>query len=29
VNGGELREYVVDVYGEDGLPFNPRFGNGQ
>ena len=28
MNGGELREYVVDVYGEDGLPFNTRFGNG-
>ncbi len=24
----ELREYLVDVYGEDGLPFNTRFGNG-
>ena len=24
----EVREYVVDVYGEDGLPFNTRFGNG-
>ena len=24
----ELREYLIDVYGEDGLPFNTRFGNG-
>jgi len=24
----ELREYLVDVYGENGLPFNTRFGNG-
>jgi len=24
----ELREYLVDVYGEDGLPFDTRFGNG-
>jgi len=24
----ELREYLVDIYGEDGLPFNTRFGNG-
>ena len=24
----ELREYLVDVYGEDGLPFNTCFGNG-
>jgi len=24
----ELREYLVDVYGEDGLPFNTRYGNG-
>jgi alpha-ketoglutarate-dependent taurine dioxygenase len=24
----ELREYLVDVYGQDGLPFNTRFGNG-
>jgi hypothetical protein len=24
----ELREYLVDVYGDDGLPFNTRFGNG-
>src|SRR5213594_998299 len=24
----ELREYLVDLYGEDGLPFNTRFGNG-
>ena len=22
------REYLVDVYGDDGLPFNTRFGNG-
>ena len=27
-NDPELREYLVDVYGEDGLPFNTRFGNG-
>ena len=26
--GPELREYLVEVYGEDGLPFNTRFGNG-
>jgi len=26
--GAEVREYLVDVYGEDGLPFNTRFGNG-
>jgi hypothetical protein len=25
----EVREYLVDVYGEDGLPFNTRFGNGE
>src|SRR3989449_633104 len=25
---GEVREYLVDIYGEDGLPFNTRFGNG-
>lgn len=25
----EIREYLVDVYGEDGLPFNTRFGNGE
>src|SRR6266436_5234598 len=24
----EVREYLVDVYREDGLPFNTRFGNG-
>jgi alpha-ketoglutarate-dependent taurine dioxygenase len=24
----ELHEYLVEVYGEDGLPFNTRFGNG-
>jgi alpha-ketoglutarate-dependent taurine dioxygenase len=24
----ELREYLVDICGEDGLPFNTRFGNG-
>ncbi len=24
----EVREYLVDVYGEDGLPFNTRVGNG-
>jgi len=24
----ELREYLVELYGEDGLPFNTRFGNG-
>lgn len=24
----ELREYLVDSYGEDGLPFDTRFGNG-
>ena len=24
----EVREYLVDSYGEDGLPFNTRFGNG-
>jgi hypothetical protein len=24
----EVREYLVDVYGGDGLPFNTRFGNG-
>jgi alpha-ketoglutarate-dependent taurine dioxygenase len=24
----EVREYLVDVYGEDGLPFDTRFGNG-
>jgi len=25
----EVREYLVDMYGEDGLPFNTRFGNGE
>jgi alpha-ketoglutarate-dependent taurine dioxygenase len=25
----EVREYLVDCYGEDGLPFNTRFGNGE
>src|SRR5437867_8550973 len=24
----EVREYLVDIYSEDGLPFNTRFGNG-
>ncbi|MFJ3306477.1 TauD/TfdA family dioxygenase [Streptomyces sp. NPDC086549] len=24
----EVREYLLDVYGEDGLPFNTRFGDG-
>jgi alpha-ketoglutarate-dependent taurine dioxygenase len=24
----EVREYLVDIYGEDGLPFDTRFGNG-
>jgi alpha-ketoglutarate-dependent taurine dioxygenase len=24
----EVREYLVDVYGSDGLPFNTRFGGG-
>jgi alpha-ketoglutarate-dependent taurine dioxygenase len=24
----EVREFLVDLYGEDGLPFNTRFGNG-
>jgi alpha-ketoglutarate-dependent taurine dioxygenase len=24
----EVREYLVDVYGQDGLPFNTRFGEG-
>jgi alpha-ketoglutarate-dependent taurine dioxygenase len=24
----EIREYLVDVYGPDGLPFTTRFGNG-
>lgn len=25
----EVREYLVEVYGEDGLPFNTFFGNGE
>ena len=25
----EVREYIVDVYGADGLPFNTRFGDGE
>ena len=25
----EVREYLVDMYGADGLPFNTRFGNGE
>ena len=25
----EVREYMVDLYGEDGLPFTTRFGNGE
>ena len=24
----EVREYLVDIYGEDGLPFDTHFGNG-
>jgi alpha-ketoglutarate-dependent taurine dioxygenase len=24
----EVREYLMDIYGEDGLPFTTRFGNG-
>ena len=24
----EVREYLVDIYGDDALPFNTRFGNG-
>lgn len=24
----EVREYLVEMYGDDGLPFNTRFGNG-
>jgi alpha-ketoglutarate-dependent taurine dioxygenase len=24
----EIREYLVDIYGADGLPFNTRYGNG-
>lgn len=27
--GGEMREYLLDVFGEDGLPRNARFGNGE
>ncbi len=25
----EVREYLVDMYGEEGLPFNTRFGTGE
>src|SRR6266511_3064992 len=25
----EVREYLVDIYGEDGLPFTTRFGDGE
>jgi len=25
----EVREYLVDLYGKDGLPFNTAFGNGE
>ena len=25
----EIREYLVDMYGADGLPFNTGFGNGE
>jgi hypothetical protein len=25
----EVREFLVDMYGEDGLPFTTRFGNGE
>lgn len=25
----EVREYLLDLYGEDGLPFNTRFGDGE
>jgi alpha-ketoglutarate-dependent taurine dioxygenase len=25
----EVRDYLVEVYGEDGLPFDTRFGNGE
>jgi len=25
----EVREYLVELYGEEGLPFNTRFGNGE
>jgi alpha-ketoglutarate-dependent taurine dioxygenase len=25
----EVREYLVEMYGEEGLPFNTRFGNGE
>ena len=24
----EIREYLVDIYGDEGLPFNTRFGGG-
>src|SRR5205814_955413 len=24
----EVRKFLIDMYGEDGLPFNTRFGNG-
>jgi hypothetical protein len=27
--GPEVREYLVELYGEDGLPFNTRFGDGE
>ena len=23
-----MREFLVDIYGSDGLPFNTRFGSG-
>ena len=26
--GPEVREYLVDLYGADGLPFSTRFGHG-
>jgi alpha-ketoglutarate-dependent taurine dioxygenase len=25
----EVREFLIDVYGSDGLPFNTRYGNGE
>ncbi|MFC5799235.1 TauD/TfdA family dioxygenase [Streptomyces formicae] len=25
----EVREYLIDMYGEDGLPFNTRYGSGE
>jgi alpha-ketoglutarate-dependent taurine dioxygenase len=28
IDDAEVREYLVDMYGEDGLPFNTRFGDG-